>query len=143
MSSKNANRMFALGAFIFLFSLSATIVSGIVFGNRYSRYLKQTKFLKEADRSATVDAATSALERGMPFLEEHFADSMEIRILQSNLNYLQQQPSQTLIPSRIKKSISINADNLHSDFIFDEPWLLVFSISLSTTGLFCISLLDR
>lgn len=143
MTSKNANRMFALVALIFLFSFITTIVSGIVSINHYNRYLKQIEFLKEAERAATVDIATDALEKGIPFLKEHFANSMELRILQSNLDYLKQQPSQTLIPPRIKESISINADNIHYEFISNEPWLLVFAVSMGATGLLGISLLDQ
>ena len=129
--------MFALGAFIFLFSLSATIVSFIKSENHYRRAAEQIEFLKEAERSATVDAATDALERGMPFLEEHFADSMELRILQSNLDYLQQQPPQTLVPAQIEESISVNGDRIYDEFTSGEPWDSIFIVSLAV---FCFLL---
>ena len=140
MTSKNANRLFALGALIFLFSLTATIVSGTVSGKHYNRAKKQLEFLKEAENAATVDAAEDALERGMPLLEKHFANSMELRILQSNLDYLQQQPPNTLIPPAIEESISINSDRIHNDFTTNEPWDSIFFVSIWVFG-FVITML--
>lgn len=146
MTSKNANRLFALGAFIFLFFLTATIVSGIISQNHYRRAKKQIEFLEEVERAATVDAAEDALERGMPLLEKHFAGSMELRILQSNLDYLQQQPPHTLVPSAIEESISVNSDRIHNEFTSSEPWDSIFFFSIWVFGfmvtMLIISILD-
>ena len=143
MSFKKVNRLVASFIFIFLFSLITTIVLGTVSGNRYQQDSKQIEFLEEVEQSATVDAATDALERGMPFLEKHFAGSMELRILQSNLDYLKQQPPQTLVPPAIKESISTNGDRIHDEFTENEPWDSIFLVSIwafffSATILLCL-----
>lgn len=134
MSLKKLDRLVASFILIFLFSLITTIVLGTVSGNRYQQDSKQIEFLEEVERSATVDAATVALERGMPFLEKHFPGSMELRILQSNLDYLKQQPPQTLIPPAIKESISINGDRIHHEFTSNEPWNSILIVSIGAFG---------
>ena len=141
MSQKNANIISALCILAFPFLLVTTIVSGIVSGSRYLQAIKQIEFLKEVERSATVDTATDALERGMPFLEKHFADSMELRILQSNLDYLKQQPPQTLVPLQIKESISVNANSIHYEFTSGGSLYLVFLVSTTTSSFICLCIL--
>ena len=141
MSFKKVNRLVASFIFIFLFSLITTIVLGTVSGNRYQQDSKQIEFLEEVEQSATVDAATDALERGMPFLEKHFADSMELRILQSNLDYLKQQPPSTLVPLQIKESISVNANSIHYEFTSGGSLYLVFLVSTTTSSFICLCIL--
>ena len=82
----------------------------------YDRAWEKIDFLDEAEQAATVNVATNALERGLPWLEEHFADTVEIRVWQSNLNYLKKQPPQTLVSPQIKKSIAKNSEAIYSKF---------------------------
>ena len=86
------------------------------------RAQEQVDFLAEAEQAATVGAARDALERGMPWLEEHFVDSPEMRIWQSNLDYLIEQPQQALLPSQIKQSISQNSEAIYNDFYPGRLW---------------------
>ena len=106
------------------------ILLGIVFAylsytsyDKYNRAQQQIDFLQEAQQAATVDAARAALERGEPWLEKHLADSAQLRIWHSNIDYLKEQPELTLLDPIIKKSISKNAIAVKASFATGWLWL--------------------
>lgn len=117
-----------------LISGSITVLSFIAFfasANYYSRALERVDFLEQAQQAATVGAARDALERGMPWVEKHFAGKSELRIWQSNLDYLKEQPQQDLIPYQIKESLADNTDDIYSYIQPGSFWLIVSLVSIA------------
>ena len=100
-------------------------ICGISSYHHYNSIRKQVYFLSEAEQAITVGAAKNALLRGIPWLEEHLADSAELRIWQSNLDYLNQQPESTLVAPEMKQSISKNINAIDNNSAAGKFWMYI------------------
>lgn len=96
--TKADKQLILISVWFCLFLLMAHIISGKL----YDRAIDKVDFLEEARQAATVGAVRDALERGNPWVQKHFIGESELRIWQSNLEYLNKQPRQALIPSQMK-----------------------------------------
>lgn len=103
---------------------------GIISKRNYNRADAKLDFLEQAQQAATVEPARKALEKGKPWMEENFADSVELTIWQSNLNYLKTQSPQALIPDQIKQSIVDNAEYIYHRSSANIWYALYFSCLL-------------
>ena len=108
------------------------LITSIISGKLYARATAKLDFLEEARQAATVGAVRDALERGTPWVQKHFMGESELRIWQSNLEYLSEQPRQALIPSQMKKSVSSNTKDIFSEYNPGGLWefILIFSIGM-------------
>ena len=118
------------------------IGSGIISFDIYNSTSSQIDFLSEARQAATVDTATNALSRGLPWLEKHLPDTANLRVWQSNLNYLNQQPSNALLSAEIKESIDSNVSSIALSKATDWWWLVIgmWSFFLAGSIIFCFLL---
>lgn len=110
---------------LFFFLTVIFLGSGIIFSTKANRAATETDFISEARQAATVDAAVNALDRGFPWLEEHFANTVDLRIWQSNLNYLKQQPSNALLSPQIQESIRSNANSIKLSWAAGGWWAFI------------------
>lgn len=115
---------FSLLLSLFFFLLSIIAPTG------RDRAINKVDFLKEARQAATIGAARDALETGSPWVQKHFAGESELRIWQSNLGYLSQQPRQALIPLQIKQSISDNTKDIFNEYNPGEFWVFIWTFSI-------------
>ena len=123
--------------FLVYYLIGVTIISN----KFYNRAKEPLEFLEEAEQAVTVDGARKALEKGMPLLKEHFADTLEIKVWQSNLNYLKEQPPQTLLAPQIAESIKSNAEDIYQGYSPGTAWGIVNFISALILGLIFMMLI--
>ena len=113
-----------------MFSVGFLIGVNILSDKFYDRAKEPVEFLEEAKQAVTVDGAKKALEKGLPLLEEYFPDTVEIKVWQSNLNYLKEQPPQTLLAPQMAESIEDNAEDIYYGYSPGKVWGVINIISL-------------
>ena len=118
---RKKNRLINLSVAIFCSSLS------IISFNNYFQMTAEIDFVQEVHQAVTVDAARNALVRGEPWLTEHLPNTAKLRIWQSNLNYLREQPALSLLPPQIKASIDSNANSVEYSRATGWWWIYVGS----------------
>lgn len=85
--------------------------------NKYDKYSQGAKvFLERAGSTGTIGVAEKELVKAIDWLEANYStESFEYRDLQTNLNYLQKQPEDSLLPIAIRDSIKQNANTIKSE----------------------------
>lgn len=97
---------------IFLgYKLYQTVPAYIDASRSYEQYAQRCEiFLERAGRSGTTGIAQRELNKAVSWLKVHNSNqSFELNNLQANLNYLQKQPDDSLLPAVIKESINESA----------------------------------
>lgn len=129
VDKKRVEISFLVSLFFFILSIIAPICR--------DRAIAEVNFLEEARQAATVGTARDALKIGTPWVQKYFAEESELRIWQSNLNYLKEQPRKALLPPQIKSSISDNTKDIYKEYEPGKFWASIWSLSIF--ALFCCS----
>lgn len=89
-------------------------ISAVEKYNQYSQ--KGSVFLNRAGTAGTTGIARPELVRAVSFLETNrLTQSFEYKDLKANLNYLESQPDNSLMPAVVKDSINKNAVTIESE----------------------------
>ena len=135
ISYKTREKLIYLSMIIFFVSL--TIISS----NKFLRMSAGTNFLYEARQAATVEVARNALEKGEPLLIERMPNTLELKIWQSNLKYLREQPALSLLSPQIEKSIDSNVDNIEYSKEMGFGWMIIAVASIMSATYVLLTLL--
>ena len=99
---------------LFGYQLYQNIPPAIRAEKDYDNYKTECEiFLNRASKAGTTGVASAELARGVDWLNSHYSNqSFEYRDLKANLDYLQKQPGNLVMPVTITDSISSNLENI-------------------------------